>query len=99
MAEDPDEIREAIDQTRTEIGETLEAIGEKVDLKARAADKVTERQDQLRAMTSDVKGKVTEAGHRIASDPRARPRWVLVAGVVAVVVLVATVRMRHGGQR
>ena len=69
MGEDPDEIREAIGQTRTEIGDTLEAIGGKVDVKGRAADKAAARRDQLRAMTSDVTGKVTDAGHHIALGP------------------------------
>ncbi len=99
MGEDPDEIREAIGQTRTEIGDTLEAIGGKVDVKGRAADKAAARRDQLRAMTSDVTGKVTDAGHHIALGPRSRSRWVLVAGAVALAVIIAAARMRHGGPR
>jgi hypothetical protein len=40
MGQDPDEIRQQIEQTRTEMGETVEAIGYKADVPSRAKEAV-----------------------------------------------------------
>ncbi len=52
MAQDPGEIREAIEHTRQEIGETVQAIAEKTDVKARASKKMAESVGNLKASTS-----------------------------------------------
>lgn len=68
MVEDPDAIREAIDETRSDMAETIDALGQKADVKARTANKVDETKEQ-------VKAKATELGQRAgqAVPEQARP--------------------------
>ena len=40
MGEDPDRIRQEIEQTRAEMGETVDALSYKTDVKARAKDSI-----------------------------------------------------------
>jgi archaellum component FlaD/FlaE len=58
VAESPDAIREAIDETRQELAETIEALGQKADVKGRVAGKVHETTekaaDQVRTTAQDV---------------------------------------------
>ena len=58
MAESPDAIREAIDETRNDLAETIQALGQKTDVKGRVADKVHEKTErtaeQVRATVHDV---------------------------------------------
>ena len=65
MAESPDAIREAIDETRRDLADTIQALGEKADVKARVAGKVqetTERAaDQVSTTVQEVGAKVDEA--------------------------------------
>ncbi len=65
MAQEPSEIREAIEQTRDEIGETVQAIGQKADVKARASEKVAETRDSVKESTAEVTGKVSEVAQRV----------------------------------
>ncbi len=48
MAEDPSQIREAIEDTRAEIAETMEALGQKADVKGRLSGEVKEKADELK---------------------------------------------------
>ena len=48
MGQEPDQIRERIEQTRSEMGETIDAIGYKADVPARAKDKVTDSVERAR---------------------------------------------------
>lgn len=54
MAEDPSEIREAIEATRSDMADTIEALGQKADVKARATDKVNETTEQIKAKASEL---------------------------------------------
>ncbi|MEA2671367.1 MAG: hypothetical protein QOG45_1587, partial [Chloroflexota bacterium] len=47
MGEDPDELREAIEETRRRMDETVVALGQKVDVKAQARAKVTEVRERV----------------------------------------------------
>ena len=57
MGQDPDAIRQDIEQTRAEMSETVEAVGYKADVPARAKDKVSQK-------VEDVKSKVSETATR-----------------------------------
>jgi ElaB/YqjD/DUF883 family membrane-anchored ribosome-binding protein len=59
MGQDPDAIRQDIEQTRAEMTETVEAIGYKADVPARAKEKVAGKLDT-------VKDKVTRARKAVA---------------------------------
>jgi gas vesicle protein len=59
MGQDPDAIRQDIEQTRAEMTETVEAIGYKADVPARAKEKVAGKLDT-------VKDKVTRAREAVA---------------------------------
>jgi hypothetical protein len=61
MGQDPDAIRQDIEQTRTEMSETVEAIGYKADVPARAKEKVSEKMDAARSKVSEAAGRAKEA--------------------------------------
>jgi ElaB/YqjD/DUF883 family membrane-anchored ribosome-binding protein len=58
MGQDPDAIRQDIEQTRTEMSETVEAVGYKADVPSRAKEKVSETVDNMK---SKVSGTATQA--------------------------------------
>jgi len=59
VGQDPEQIREEIEQTRAEMGETVGAITYKTDLKSRTRDKVSDTKDKITGKASDVKDRVT----------------------------------------
>ncbi len=63
MGQDPDAIRQDIEQTREQMGETIDAIGYKADVKSRAKESVSEK-------TGAIKSKVM--GATPSSDEVAR---------------------------
>ena len=69
MDQDPDQIRQYIEDTRAEMSETVEAIGYKADVPSRAKDKVSETVDNLK---NKVSGTATGPG-RPRSGPRRAP--------------------------
>jgi ElaB/YqjD/DUF883 family membrane-anchored ribosome-binding protein len=56
MGQDPDAIRQEIEETRSQMGDTIEAIGYKTDVKSRAKDTVSEKT----AAVKDAAGTVQE---------------------------------------
>lgn len=71
ISDDPDEIREQINQTRAELGETVEALAAKADVKAQVKEKVATAKeqaqekaaaakDQVQEKTSEVKARISE---------------------------------------
>ena len=54
MGQDPDAIRQDIEQTREQMGETIGAIGYKADVKERAKESVTDRADAFKSKVSGV---------------------------------------------
>jgi gas vesicle protein len=61
MGQDPDAIRQEIEQTRSQMGDTVEAIGYKTDVKARAKDSVTEKTDAVKDKVSSVMGRASDS--------------------------------------
>jgi ElaB/YqjD/DUF883 family membrane-anchored ribosome-binding protein len=58
VGQDPDQIRQDIEDTRAEMSETVEAIGYKADVPSRAKDKVSETVDNVK---NKVSGTATRA--------------------------------------
>jgi Protein of unknown function (DUF3618) len=61
MGQDPDAIRQDIEQTRAEMSETVEAIGYKADVPSRAKEKVSQKVDAARAKVSQATSRAKEA--------------------------------------
>jgi hypothetical protein len=61
MGQDPDDIREEIEDTRAEMTETVEAIGYKADVPARAKEKAADKADVVRSKLSEATTKAKEA--------------------------------------
>jgi hypothetical protein len=61
MGQEPDAIRQDIEQTRAEMGETVEAIGYKADVPARAKEKVADKVDAARSKVSEAASRAKEA--------------------------------------
>ena len=58
MGEDPNAIRNEIEQTREQMGDTIDAIGYKADVKSRARESISDK-------TSAIKSKVTGAASSV----------------------------------
>lgn len=58
MGEDPDRIRQQIEETRSEMGDTVDALSYKADVKSRAKESLMDTKDSLKA-------KITGAGDRV----------------------------------
>jgi hypothetical protein len=61
MGQDPDAIRQDIEQTRAELSETVEAVGSKADVPSRAKEKVSEKMDSVKSKVSDTATRAKEA--------------------------------------
>jgi ElaB/YqjD/DUF883 family membrane-anchored ribosome-binding protein len=61
MGQDPDAIREEIEQTRAEMGDTVDAIGYKADVPSRAKEKVGEKVDDVKSRVSNTATRAKEA--------------------------------------
>jgi hypothetical protein len=61
MGQDPDAIREDIEQTRDDMSETVEAIGYKADVPSRAKDKVSQTVDNMKNKVSGTATRAKEA--------------------------------------
>ena len=59
MGQDPEQIRDEIEQTRQEMGETVGAIGYKTDVKSRTREKVSDTKDKITGKAADMKDRVT----------------------------------------
>jgi ElaB/YqjD/DUF883 family membrane-anchored ribosome-binding protein len=83
MGQDPDAIRQEIEQTRSQMGETVEAIGYKTDVKARAKDSVTEK-------TDDVKQGAKKAVSTAQENPLGLALGAVAVGFVAGMLIPST---------
>ncbi len=61
MGQDPEAIREQIEQTRDEMSGTVEALGHKADVKGRAKSAISEKTDALKSKVTGVGGSVSDA--------------------------------------
>jgi Protein of unknown function (DUF3618) len=76
MGQDPDAIRQDIEQTRAEMSETVEAVGYKADVPSRAKEAVSEK-------VENVTGEVGQKTRQVAGIARENPLG-LAIGAVAV---------------
>jgi hypothetical protein len=61
MGQDPEAIRQDIEQTREQMGETIGAIGYKTDVKSRAKESVTDKTDAIKSKVGGVMGRANES--------------------------------------
>jgi hypothetical protein len=61
MGQDPDAIRQDIEQTRSEMSETVEAVGYKADVPSRAKEAVSEKVDNVKSKVSGTATRAREA--------------------------------------
>jgi gas vesicle protein len=61
MGQDPDAIRQDIEQTRTEMSETVEAVGYKADVPSRAKDAVSDKVENMKSKMSDTATRAKQA--------------------------------------
>jgi gas vesicle protein len=61
MGQDPDAIRQDIEQTRAEMSETVEAIGYKADVPSRAKEAVSDKVENVKSKVSDTAARAKEA--------------------------------------
>jgi Protein of unknown function (DUF3618) len=61
MGQDPDAIRQDIEETRAEMSETVEAVGYKADVPSRAKEAVGEKVDNVKSKVSDTATRAREA--------------------------------------
>ena len=60
MGQDPDAIRQDIEQTRAEMSETVEAVGYKADVPSRAKDAVSDKVENMKSKVSDTATRAKE---------------------------------------
>ena len=61
MGQDPDAIRQDIEQTRAEMSETVEAVGYKADVPSRTKDAVSDKVENMKSKVSDTATRAKEA--------------------------------------
>jgi hypothetical protein len=61
MGQDPDAIREEIEQTRAEMSETVEAVGYKADVPSRAKEAVSDKVENVKSKVTDTAARAKEA--------------------------------------
>jgi ElaB/YqjD/DUF883 family membrane-anchored ribosome-binding protein len=61
MGQDPDAIRQDIEQTRAEMSDTVEAVGYKADVPSRAKEAVSDKVENVKSKVSDTATRAKEA--------------------------------------
>ena len=76
MGQDPDAIRQEIEQTRSQMGDTVEAIGYKTDVRSRAKESVQDKahglRDKVSGATPDT-GEVKDGARKAAGTAQENP--------------------------
>ena len=65
MGEEPDRIREQIEETRAEMGETVDALSYKADVKARAKDSLQDKKESVMGVAQSAKERLVGAGQSV----------------------------------
>src|SRR5436190_13229361 len=107
MAQDPGEVRQAIEQDRLELADTVQALAQKADVKQRVRESVSKNADQLQHKASDVVSKVrgvtpdqVQSGlGSAAGTVRERPFPFAVTGAFFFGLLLGRLWGRGGGDR
>jgi hypothetical protein len=71
VSQDPEALRQDIEETRNRMGETVEAIAYKTDFPARARDSINERVETIRGKVSDTIASAAGALSGAASTAKA----------------------------
>ena len=102
LADDPEVLREQIEETRQELGDTVAALAAKTDVKARAKEKAVETKEQLHDKAEAAKAKATDLAGTVADKmpppardalgkaqerARQRPQMIVGGAVAALVVM------------
>jgi ElaB/YqjD/DUF883 family membrane-anchored ribosome-binding protein len=61
MGQDPDAIRQEIEQTRERMGDTVDALGYKADVPARAKESITDKVDTVKSRITGIGSGVSAA--------------------------------------
>jgi len=104
MAQDPGEVRQAIEQDRQELADTVQALAQKADVRRRVHGTVSKNADHLQHKGADVLAKVREvtpeqvqSGLRATADSmRQRPFPFAVAGAFFIGLLLGRQWARPG---
>jgi len=70
VAENPDAIRREIEDTREEMAGTIDALEYKADVKARAANKVTEMRETVAERADSVLSSIKGTAQRVSEGMR-----------------------------
>jgi gas vesicle protein len=87
MGQDPEVIRQQIEETRENMGETVDALGYKTDVKSRAKDSVSGKTNALRSKFSGAtdaapsSGDVKQGAQKAAGVAQENPLGLALAGV------------------
>ena len=86
MGQDPEEIREQIEQTREEMSGTVEALGQKADVKGRAKTAISEKTDALKSKVTGATpdtGEVKQGAKQAVGVAQENPLGLAVGGIAA----------------
>jgi ElaB/YqjD/DUF883 family membrane-anchored ribosome-binding protein len=61
MGQEPDAIRQEIEQTRERVGDTVDALGYKADVRARAKDSISDRVETVKSRIGGIASGVSAA--------------------------------------
>jgi gas vesicle protein len=91
MGQEPEQIRQEIEETRGEMGDTVEALAYRADVKSRVKDSIADKRDRLVERVQGTTGKVSEAApdgeqlkqgaHRAVGIAEENPIGLALAGV------------------
>ena len=92
--DDPDALRQQIEQTREELGETVSALSEKTDVKAQASAKA----EEVKAKVHDVEEKAKDKAHQYEAKAKQNPVPVALGALVLLFVLNKFRKRRRAGR-
>ena len=86
MGQDPEEIREQIEQTREEMSGTVEALGHKADVKGRAKTAISDKADSIKSKVTGATpetGDVKQGAKQAVGVAQENPLGLAVGGIAA----------------
>lgn len=86
MGQDPNEIRQGIEETRAQMGDTVEALGHKTDVTGRAKGAVADRVESVRSKVSGStpdSGEVKQGARRMAGTAQENPLGLAIGAAAA----------------
>ena len=76
MAEDADQLRQAIAQTREDLGQTVQVLGEKADVKAQVSRRVDDGRNKVRSAAGQARATATTLADKAEEAlPKVPARW------------------------